>query len=96
MLLLEARGRIRVDEFSIEKVGALRRRRAAWNEIVKITFNPMNSWFFLTLARGGRLYVVDGLEGIADFAEIALRRLPREVLTASPDAEEVLRDLASA
>lgn len=95
LLALEARGRIRVDDFGIEKVGALMTRRASWSEVVKVTFNPLNSWFFLTLARGGRLYVLDGMDGIADFAEIALRRLPREVLAASPDADEALRDLSS-
>lgn len=96
LLLLEARGRIRVDEAGIEKVGALMTRRAAWTQVAKITFNPLNNWFFLSLAGGGRLYVVDGVEGIADFAEIALRRLPGEVLKASPDAEEALRDIVSA
>ncbi len=95
LLALVARGRIRVDEAGIEKVGAVTTRRAAWGEVTKVTFNPMNSWFFLTLARGGRIYVVDGLEGIGDFAEIALRRLPPEVLAAAPDAEEALRDLSS-
>lgn len=94
LLLLEARGRIRVDDFSIEKVGAIGRRRAAWTEVAKLTYNPLNSWFFLTLTRGGRVYVVDGLEGIGDFADVALRRLPRPVLAASPEAAEALRDLA--
>jgi hypothetical protein len=95
LLMLEARARIRVDDQGIEKVGALTTRRVAWSDVAKVTFNPVNSWFFLTLAGGGRLYVVDGLEGNGDFAEIALRRLPREVLAGSPDAAEALRDLAS-
>jgi hypothetical protein len=95
LLALEARARIRVDDQGIERVGAFTTRRAAWSDVAKVTFNPVNNWFFLTLTRGGRLYFVEGLDGIADFAEIALRRLPREVLAASPDAAEALRDLAS-
>ncbi len=95
LLALEARGQVRVDDFTIEKVGALRRRRSSWNEVAKVTYNPVNNWFFLTLAGGGRVYVVEGMDGIADFAEIALRRLPGPVLAASPDAAEALRDLAA-
>ncbi len=95
LLVLEARGAIRVDDFSIEKVGAVRRKRSSWQDVAKLTYNPVNSWFFLTLATGARLYVVEGMDGIADFAEIALRRLPERVLAASPDAVEALRDLAA-
>src|SRR5512146_1435769 len=76
LLALEARGRIRVDDATIEKVGAFTRKRCPWQDIAKITFNPMNNWFFLTLSDGGRLYVSTGLDGIADFAEVALQRLP--------------------
>ncbi len=95
LLALEARGNIRIDDFTIEKVGALRRRQSTWNDVAKLTYNPVNSWFFLTLASGSRVYVVEGMNGIADFAEIALRRLPPGVLAASPDAVEALRDLAA-
>jgi hypothetical protein len=95
LLALEARGRIRVDDFSIEKLGAFTRKRATWHDVAKLTYNPMNRWFFLTLTSGGRLYVVEGMNGIADFAELALQRLPPAVLAACPDAVEVLKDLAA-
>jgi hypothetical protein len=95
LLALEARAHIRVDEFSIEKVGAVTRRRSAWHNVAKLTYNPMNHWFFLTLTNGARLYVTEGLDGIADFAELALRRLPQPVLDAAPDAVEELRELAA-
>jgi len=94
LLALEARGRIRLDDRSIEKVGAFTRRKAAWEEVAKLTFNPVSNWFFLTLRGGTRLYVVEGLDGIADFAALALQRLPPAVLAASPDAAEALRELA--
>jgi hypothetical protein len=95
LLALEVRGCIRVDDAAIEKVGAFTRRRSAWGDVAKVTFNPVNNWFFLTLAGGARLYVVEGLDGIADFADLALRHLPAEVLTASPEAAEALRELAA-
>ncbi len=95
LLALEWRGRIRIDDVAIEKVGAVSRRRSCWHDVAKVTYNPFNSWFFLTSSSGARLYVVEGMDGIADFADIALARLPRGVLAASPDAEEALRDLAS-
>jgi hypothetical protein len=95
LFALEVRGRVRLDESWIEKVGAIRRVRARWSEVEKLTFNPMNRWFFLTVKGGARIYLVEGLEGIADFAELALDRLPPAVLAASPDATEELRELAA-
>ncbi len=94
-LALEARGRIRLDDFTIERVGALTRRRCAWDRVSKITFNPVHNWFFLTLASGATLYVTEGMDGLADFADLALRRLPPRVLAASPDAVEALRELSA-
>lgn len=95
LFALEARGRIRLDDIGIEKVGALRRVRGRWSEVEKLTFNPVNRWFFLTLRGGARVYVAEGLEGIADFAAAALERLPPAVLAESPEAVEELRDLAA-
>jgi hypothetical protein len=76
-------------------VGALRRIRVAWGEVVKLDYNAANRWFFLTARGGRRIYVAEALEGIADFAELALRQLPPPTLAASPDAAEALRDLAA-
>lgn len=95
LFLLEWRGCLRLDDTGIEKVGALRRRSLAWSQVTKLTFNPVNNWFFLTGPDGKTVYFVEGLDGIADFAEVAVRRLPSQVLKASPEAAEVLRELAT-
>ena len=94
LLGLELRGRILLDEARIEKHGALGRRLFPWGEVERITFNPVNNWFFLTGPGGKTIYVGEGLDGIGTFAEFALRRLPPRVLEASPQAEEALQELA--
>ena len=94
LFALEARAQIRVDDFSIEKHGAFTRKRAPWHDVAKLNYNPTNKWFFLTLASGGRVYVAEGMNGIEDFAELALQRLPSTVLAASPEAAEALKDIA--
>jgi hypothetical protein len=94
LLALELRGAIRLDDASIEKTGAVMRRLVAWSEVVRITFNPVNNWFFLTGPGGKTIYFGEGLDGIGTFAEYALQRLPPKVLEASPEAEEALQELA--
>jgi hypothetical protein len=94
LLALELRGCVRLDDACLEKVGAVGRRRFAWGEVVKITFNPVNNWFFLTGPGGRTVYFGEGLDGIATFADFALRLLPPTVLEASPEAEEALQELA--
>lgn len=92
---LEARGRLLFGETTIEKVGVFSRVSARWTDVVKLTFNPANNWFFLTLAAGQRIYVTEGTNGLADFAELALSHLPKAVLEASPEAVEALEDAAT-
>jgi hypothetical protein len=92
---LEARGRLRFSETLVERCGVFSRLTASWSDVVKITFNPMNNWFFMTLASGRRVYVTEGASGLGDFAELALRHLPKAVLEASPEAVEALEDAAS-
>jgi hypothetical protein len=92
---LEARGRLRFGEALIEKQGVFKRTTARWSDVARITFNPMNNWFFLTLASGQRIYVTEGSDGLGDFGELALKHLPRAVLEASPEAVEALEDAAS-
>jgi Bacterial PH domain len=94
LLALELRGCIRLDDARIEKVGAVGRRLLPWSEVVRITFNPVNNWFFLTGPGGRTIYFGEGLDGIGTFAEYALARLPPKVLEASPEAEEALQELA--
>jgi hypothetical protein len=93
---LEARFRLRLDDFTIERRSAFRTRTHPWREVAKITLNPVNNWFFLTLVSGQRIYFMEGLDGIAEFAELALLRIPKPVLEANPDAVEGLRELAEA
>jgi len=93
LYLFEARGRLVLDDAGLTRVGPLRQVRAAWADVRKLTYNPVNNWFFLTLASGHRVYVTEGLEGIVDFAELALARLPPAVLAASPEAAAELREL---
>ena len=92
---LEARGKLRFGEALIEKQGVFKRITARWSDVARITFNPMNNWFFLTLASGQRIYVTEGSDGLGDFGELALKHLPRAVLEASPEAVEALEDAAS-
>ena len=66
----------------------------AWAEIARFAYNPVNRWFFITLADGTHLWLWDDLTGIGSFAEIALARLPAAALRSEPDAREVLRELA--
>lgn len=95
LLLLEARGRIRIDETAIRKFGAVGVRTLPWAEVLKVTFNPVNNWFFLTGPGGKTIYFGEGLDGIASFADLALRRLPPKVLEANPEAEEALQEVSS-
>lgn len=95
LLGLELRGCIRLDDVRIEKIGPMGRRQLSWGEVARITFNPVNNWFFLTGPGGKTVYFGEGLDGIATFAEYALRRLPPKVLEASPEAEEALQELAN-
>jgi hypothetical protein len=94
LLALELRGCIRLREAGIEKQGALGSRQVGWGEVARITFNPVNNWFFLTGPGGKTIYFGEGLDGIGTFADYALRRLPPKVLEASPEAEEALQELA--
>ncbi len=93
-VLQETRGCVRLDDEGVTRVGPLGARHAAWGEVARIDFNHVNSWFFLTLQGGGKIYVVDGMDGICDFADVVLSHLPPALLRASPDATEALRELS--
>jgi hypothetical protein len=92
---LEARGRLLFSDAAIERHGVFTRLTARWSDVAKLSFNPANNWFFLTLANGQRIYVTEGSNGLGDFAELALAHLPKPVLEASPEAVEALEDAAS-
>jgi hypothetical protein len=91
---LEVRGRLLFSDTAIERCGVFTRLTARWSDVAKLTFNPANNWFFLTLASGQRIYVTEGSNGLGDFAELALAHLPKAVLEASPEAVEALEDAA--
>jgi len=88
------RHRLLVDERGIERVGVFTRRRVAWGEVAKVTYNPRNRWFFLTARDGMHLWLDETLDGMGDFAALALSRLPAEALQGDRIAREVLEELA--
>jgi hypothetical protein len=94
-LLQELRGCIRLDDAGLTRVSAFGTRRVAWGEVARIDFNHVNHWFYMTLRGGGRVYVVEGLDGMRDFAEVALAHLPPSALEPSPLALEALQELAN-
>jgi hypothetical protein len=94
LFALEARGQLRVGPEALEKVGALGRFTFRWTDVAALKFNPVNNWFFMTLADGRRVYVTEAVDGIGDFAELALRHLPKAVLAAAPEAVEALEEAA--
>jgi hypothetical protein len=95
LFALEAHGRLVIGPETIEKIGAFRRFTFRWTDVDKLTFNPVNNWFFMTLGDGRRIYVTEAVDGIGDFAALALSHLPKAVLEAAPEAVEALEDAAS-
>lgn len=94
LMALEVRSSVRVDEAGLVKAGALGRRALAWDEVSRVTVDRAGRWFLLSGPGGRSVYVGAGLDGLATFADLALRRLPPRVLEASPPAEAALQALA--
>lgn len=91
------RAHLLVHDTGIERVGVFGRRLVGWKRIAKIAFNPANHWFVLTVDGGSHLWLPADLEGMGDFAVVALRRIPPPVLEAAdPVVREVLEELAAA
>lgn len=84
-----------VDESGIARVGAFWTRRLRWADVAEVTYNPMNRWFFVTAANGSHFWIPVETHGIADFAGIALLRLPPQSLRADELAREALDELAA-
>jgi hypothetical protein len=91
----EFRARVRVGDGDIERVGVLGRRRLAWGDVQKITYNPTTKSFFLLGKDGTRLWIYESFEGIGDFAELALRNLPPALLAGEAYVREELEELAA-
>jgi hypothetical protein len=91
------RAHLLVHDTGIERVGVFGRRLVGWKRIAKIAFNPANHWFVVTVAGGSHMWLPADLEGMGDFAVVALRRIPPPVLQAAdPVVREVLEELAAA
>lgn len=84
-----------VDEFGVARVGVLRQRRVRWGEVARVKYNPNNQWFFVTSESGARFWIPVDTHGIADFATIALQRLPPGSLAGDPMVREALEELAA-
>jgi len=91
----EAKKRVLVDDAGIEHIGVFTRRRLPWGDVQKIAYNPTSRWFFLLGRDGTRIWIYESFEGVGDFAEVALRKLPPAVLAGDPYVREELEDLAA-
>jgi Bacterial PH domain len=85
--------RVLVHDTGIERIGVATRRRVGWKAIAAVAYNPVNRWFMLTTSDGGHLWLSEDLRGIAEFAAVALRRVPADALRDAV-AREALGDLA--
>jgi len=95
LLAAEFRQKLRVDGQQLESVFVLTSLKFRWSEVERIRWNPGARWFFL-VAAGARLWVPIDVDGIGDFAELALAALPPAVLGASLEARRELEELAGA
>lgn len=84
-----------VDEFGFTRVGVLTKKRLSWGEVDRVVFNPLNRWFFVTAKDGAKVWVPVETHGIANFAGLALARLPPASLRADELAREALEELAA-
>ncbi len=95
MLAAEFRQQLRVDGQHLESVFVLTTLEFRWSQVERILWNPGSRWFFL-VAAGAHLWVPIDVDGIGDFAELALAALPPSVLGASLETRRELEELARA
>jgi hypothetical protein len=93
LLAAEFRQYLKVSASSIERVFAVTHLKVTWAEVERFRWNPSAGWFFI-VAAGAWLWVPANLDGIEDFARLALLSLPPAVLNADPEARPVLQELA--
>jgi hypothetical protein len=94
LVAAEFRQRLSVDVDHLESVFILTTMSVRWNQVERIRWNPSSRWFFL-VAAGAWLWVPIDIDGIGDFAELALLALPPTVLGASQEARRELEELAA-
>ena len=87
--------RFRISEDFVERESPWnhRRRRFSWGAVRKIGY-PMHQTLVLFDDRGRLMRIGPGIDGIGDFAAVALRRLPPEVLGKAPDVKALLTKIA--
>jgi hypothetical protein len=95
LLAAEFRQQLRVDGQHLESVFVLTTLQFRWSEVERIRWNPGARWFFL-VAASAHLWVPIDVDGIGDFAELALAALPPSVLGASLETRRELEELAGA
>jgi hypothetical protein len=95
-LVAAFRRHVAVSEEGLLRVGVFTRRRVAWGDVVRLAYNPGRRWFFLTTRDRRHLWLEVDVDGMGDFAAIALERLAPQTLSAEPMAEEALELLAHA
>jgi hypothetical protein len=94
LLVAEFRQQLRVDGQQLESLFVLTSFTYRWSEVERIRWNPGSRWFFL-VAAGAWLWVPIDVDGIGDFAELALAALPPAVLAASVETRRALEELAT-
>ncbi|MFY3742552.1 PH domain-containing protein [Anaeromyxobacter sp. Red801] len=88
-----ARAHVVVHDTGLERVGVFRRLLVGWGSVTKLSFNGAQRWFHLTTEHGAHVWLPLDVAGMPEFARLALRRLPRQVLEADPAAREALQEL---
>ncbi|ACL66685.1 conserved hypothetical protein [Anaeromyxobacter dehalogenans 2CP-1] len=89
-----ARAHVMVHDTGLERVGVFGRLLVGWGSVAKLSFNGAQRWFHVTTDQGAHLWLPLEVAGMPEFAALALRRLPRQVLEADPAAREALQELA--
>ncbi|HET8732833.1 MAG TPA: PH domain-containing protein, partial [Anaeromyxobacteraceae bacterium] len=91
----ELRMQVRVDARGIVRIDPLRRVGIAWDEVERLAYNGVSRWFFVSGARGKRLWVPENMAGIGDFAVEVLSRVPPSAIAADGATREALEQLVS-
>lgn len=91
-----ARARVVVHDTGLERIGVFRRLLVGWGSVAKLTYNGPQRWFHLTTDQRGHVWLPVEVAGMPEFARLALRRLPRQVLEGDRAAREALQELAGA
>jgi len=95
-LVAAFRRHVAVTDEGMERVGVFTRRRVPWGDVARFAYNPQRRWFFVTTRDRRHLWLEADVDGMGDFATIALARLAPQTLREEPLAEEALELLSHA